>query len=434
MPKLPLEFPTSRAGAIDALVTWLPHASRYGARRNFVVPGHPNVSRLSPAIGCRLLLEEEVAAAALERFAFSTVEKFVQEVYWRLYWKGWLEMRPAVWHRYRESLARVSCGERERAAPLMKGREGKVAVMDYFARELIETGYLHNHARMWFAGYWVHVARLPWELGADFFLRHLLDGDAAANTLSWRWVAGLHTPGKTYLPRLSNLEKYLDAELLAEYADGLEHLESARVSPALGLVDAVSPPERVPQALAELDEGKFPARESVGRVGLWLHEGDLAVDRSFLAGRSFHAALAPVPCGRWAEQGYSEMRQRYLETAIEDGASRFAKHFGIPVERPLTESSAALVETLASWAEREQLSYVVALRPSVGPVGDLIAPLAEALAARGIGLALRRRGIEGDLFPHARRGFFPFWKHVSKQLRASAKSQRPAEGEQLALL
>jgi deoxyribodipyrimidine photo-lyase len=65
-------------------------------------------------------------------------------------------------------------------------------------QELVETGYLHNHARMWFASIWIFTLRLPWELGADFFLRHLLDGDAASNTLSWRWVAGLHTKGKHY--------------------------------------------------------------------------------------------------------------------------------------------------------------------------------------------------------------------------------------------
>ena len=77
-----------------------------------------------------------------------------------------------------------------------------------WVRELKETGYLHNHARMWFASIWIHTLELPWYLGADFFLKHLLDGDEAVNTLSWRWVAGLHTKGKTYLARASNIEKY----------------------------------------------------------------------------------------------------------------------------------------------------------------------------------------------------------------------------------
>ena len=62
----------------------------------------------------------------------------------------------------------------------MTGIEG----FDDWARELVDTGYMHNHARMWFASIWIFTLRLPWALGADFFLRHLLDADAASNTLS----------------------------------------------------------------------------------------------------------------------------------------------------------------------------------------------------------------------------------------------------------
>ena len=101
--------------------------------------------------------------------------------------------------------------------------------MDRFARELIATGYLHNHARMWWASFWVHVERLPWELGADFFFRHLLDADPASNTLSWRWVAGLQTRGKSYLVRRSNLRRFADPSLL-EDESGLERLDDDRVS------------------------------------------------------------------------------------------------------------------------------------------------------------------------------------------------------------
>ncbi len=75
------------------------------------------------------------------------------------------------------------------------GRTG-LACFDAWARELLDVGYLHNPARMWFASLWIFTLELPWALGADFFLRHLLDGDPASNTLSWRWVGGLQTPGK----------------------------------------------------------------------------------------------------------------------------------------------------------------------------------------------------------------------------------------------
>jgi len=209
-----VDFPATRAEALARLSEFEKKASRYSRERNYVVPGHLNVSRLSPAIRHRLVTEEEVAKYILHRYAFSTVEKFLQEVYWRRYWKSWLSLRPQVWNDYLTKLGALTQGT----------IEGPVEIMNDFARELIETGYLHNHARMWFAGYWVHTLKRPWELGADFFYQHLLDADPASNTLSWRWVAGLQTVGKSYLARRSNLEKYLHPDLLK--TGGLEHLEN----------------------------------------------------------------------------------------------------------------------------------------------------------------------------------------------------------------
>ena len=139
-----------------------------------------------------------------ERFPFSTVEKFVQELLWRSYWKAWLETHPEVWTDYKRQFASAShtlLPEQTRRIRAIQMADSGIAVIDRFTRELLETGYLHNHARMWWASYWIHVEKLPWPLGADFFYRHLLDGDAASNTLSWRWVAGLQTRGKPYLVR-----------------------------------------------------------------------------------------------------------------------------------------------------------------------------------------------------------------------------------------
>ena len=86
--------------------------------------------------------------------------------------------------------------------------ETQFDVFNDWVKNSKRNGYLHNHARMWFASIWIHTLELPWFLGADFFLKHLLDGDEAVNTLSWRWVAGLHTKGKSYLARPSNIKKY----------------------------------------------------------------------------------------------------------------------------------------------------------------------------------------------------------------------------------
>ena len=81
--------------------------------------------------------------------------------------------------------------------------------MDSFSRDLRETGYLHNHARLWLAAYLIHWRRVRWKAGALWFLEHLLCGDPASNNLSWQWVGstGSHKP---YYFNRENLEKHTD--------------------------------------------------------------------------------------------------------------------------------------------------------------------------------------------------------------------------------
>jgi len=214
----------TRQAALDRLDAFLPAAGRaYAARRNFDLgpDDRSNVSALSPFVRHRLILEQEIVAATLERHRFSAAERFIQEVFWRTYFKGWLEQRPQVWTRYREDCAglfdqleRDGALER-RYAEAVEGRTG-IDCFDAWAGELVGTGYLHNHTRMWFASIWIFTLDLPWQLGADMFYRHLLDGDPASNTLSWRWVGGLHTRGKTYLARASNIARYTNGRFNPE--------------------------------------------------------------------------------------------------------------------------------------------------------------------------------------------------------------------------
>lgn len=224
MPEL---FPPSRQAALERLADFAPKAGRaYASGRNSDVgPGSATaVSMLSPYLRRRMITEREVVEEVLKHHSAEAAEKFIQEVFWRTYWKGWLEMRPAVWDHYlarREAALADPPNDYEAAIEGRTGIEG----FDDWAQELVQTGWLHNHARMWFASIWIFTLRLPWALGADFFYRHLLDADPASNTLSWRWVAGLHTKGKTYLARADNIEKYTNGRFrpnnLAPFAEPL---------------------------------------------------------------------------------------------------------------------------------------------------------------------------------------------------------------------
>jgi deoxyribodipyrimidine photo-lyase len=99
-------FPPTRAVARDRLEAFAPGAGRlYAVGRNSDPgPGRAAaVSRLSPYLRYRIVTEAETVAAVLAKHSFAAAEKFVQEVLWRTYWKGWLEMNPAVWHRFLEA-------------------------------------------------------------------------------------------------------------------------------------------------------------------------------------------------------------------------------------------------------------------------------------------------------------------------------------------
>ena len=182
-------------------------AASYEARRNFDFgpANRSNVSELSKFISHRVLFEYDVVQRALAQYPTEVAGKFIQEVFWRIYWKGWLEHRPAVWNDY-ASFDNDSAPERL-FQQAVTGKTG-IDCFDYWSGELQNTNYLHNHARMWFASIWIFTLGLPWQLGAKFFMQHLFDGDAASNTLGWRWVAGIQTIGKHYVARATNIEQF----------------------------------------------------------------------------------------------------------------------------------------------------------------------------------------------------------------------------------
>ncbi len=164
-----------------------------------------NISLLSPYISHRTLFEYDIVKSCLKKYKVDQVEKFIQEIFWRVYWKGWLELRPEVWTDFCDSY--LSIEQSKFYKKVLDGNTG-IRCFDEWVNELTEYNYLHNHSRMWFASIWIFTLKLPWQLGAAFFMEHLYDGDPASNTLSWRWVAGIQTRGKHYLARSSNISKF----------------------------------------------------------------------------------------------------------------------------------------------------------------------------------------------------------------------------------
>ena len=210
-------FKSNISFAEEQLLSYLPKTGKYyEANRNYSEDRSNNntTSLLSPFIRYRLISEEQVLEEVLKKYDLRECEKFIQEIYWRTYWKGWLEHRPSVYSDYLEDRNKLieEFGNKKFYLNAISGNTN-LSFFNNWVNNLKENGYLHNHVRMWFASIWIFTLNLPWQLGADFFMQHLLDGDPASNTLSWRWVAGIHTKGKNYLARKSNIEKYSNIKI-----------------------------------------------------------------------------------------------------------------------------------------------------------------------------------------------------------------------------
>ena len=203
-----MKFETTRQGALSKLDHFIENEiANYNFKRNFDLgpKNRENVSCLSPYITHRLINEYETVKIVLKKYPYQKVEKYIQEVFWRVYWKGWLELRPKVWTDFVEDLKIIEDDEKLYQA---KNGQTEIDCFNEWIKELKEFNYLHNHTRMWFASIWIFTLKLPWQKGAEFFLKYLYDGDAASNTLSWRWVAGIQTKGKNYVAQSWNIEKF----------------------------------------------------------------------------------------------------------------------------------------------------------------------------------------------------------------------------------
>lgn len=376
--------------------------SRYANGRNYDdgPENHVAVSRLSPYIRRKLLTEPEVIAAAIAAHGPEGAEKFVQEVVWRSYFKGWLELRPQVWASYRDGLADdLAALDRDRAlrrdvTRAMAGQTG-LDCFDAWATELVETGYLHNHARMWFASIWIFTLGLPWRLGADFFYRHLLDGDAASNTLGWRWVAGLHTRGKAYPAQAANIATFTrgrftprDADLADEVA-ALDHTEPDGLPPLVPLRDFTAPANPVPTALLLTDE-------------------DCRIEDFDPAALDIRACAALSTAHLRSPQPVAPHIAAFEAGALADCAAR-AGVTAAPMQ-------AGHPADLARWAARAGAVRIVTAYATRGPLHDWLTEAAPALTAAGITLCEWRRDWDAAVWPHATAGFFKVRQRIPRLL------------------
>lgn len=390
------DFTPTRAAGLARLDLFAARAGdMYDRCRNYDLgpEQRTNVSALSPWIRHRLIAETEVLDAVLSKHSFDVAERFVHEIFWRTYFKGWLEQHPSVWHAYQAGLQRqIKSVEKDRrlAAAYTNATcaQTGIACFDVWSEELVRTGYLHNHARMWFASIWIFTLRLPWELGADFFLRHLMDGDPASNTLAWRWVAGLQTKGRPYIARVSNISKFTDGR----------HCPTHQLNTNVAALEEDAEHRQLPL------RGALRPADITGDYLLLITEEDMRVadilphPPAAIFGALATGARSPLPL--------SAVAGSFADGAMQDACS------GAEIIRSRAWSGALIAACAAA-----QVKTVVTGYAPVGPVAAALHDASRELEAAGVTLLQVRRPFDTVAWPHATKGFFKMKKAVPSILK-----------------
>ncbi len=374
------EFPYSRDHVLKNFERYSSNELRfYSRKRNFELGSpHKDVSKLSPYLRRRLLSENEVLKVALREHTPSSLEKFIQEIFWRTYWRGWLERRPNVYQDYINSKNEAD----------FAGKTG-IKCFDHWTEELIETGYLHNHARMWYASIWIFTLRKSWFSGANFFKDHLLDWCPASNTLGWRWVAGLQTRGKIYSAKADNIKLFTNNRFFPKGELNESPVFDDDIWKTYESASDISYENRT-----------FPTYEDLGLV---INKNDLTLNH-YLSEKQikFEGCIFHDP-----EYQHSKSASvRKFECGLIDQLCLELKNFHF------CQSKKALTD----WAKSKKLKCLIFPFETVGNKYFMDNSFISELRSRDIEPIFYMRDWDRYAFPHASKGFFPFKKNISDLL------------------
>lgn len=194
-------FPTSYAEILQRVRKIDP--IKYGLNRNYI---NGSVSYLSPYISRGIISTKYILSEIIHRgYKPAQIEKFIQELVWRDYWQQvWIAKGEAI----NEDQKHVQKPISNHAIPkaIIVAKTG-INGIDEAIQKFYETGYLHNHVRMYIAAIACNMGQTHWKVPAQWMYYHLLDADWASNALSWQWVAGTNS-NKKYVANQDNINKY----------------------------------------------------------------------------------------------------------------------------------------------------------------------------------------------------------------------------------
>ncbi len=207
-----MQFPTH----YDAILGQIDQVDpvEYGKTRNYL---NGQVTRLSPYISRGVISVKQVLDQVLSRgYDPREISAFIKELAWREYFqRTWQVLGDDLFDDIRISRTRIT--RKQMPAALAKGQTGIVAI-DQAVRELMNTGYMHNHLRMYVASIACNIGHSHWPEAAKWMYYHLLDGDLASNTCSWQWVSGYFS-SKPYYCNQENINKFTGIQQHSSFLD-----------------------------------------------------------------------------------------------------------------------------------------------------------------------------------------------------------------------
>ena len=372
-------FPKSKSKLIESIKQFSDtQILSYSSDRNFDygIP-HKNVSRLSPYLRRRFISEYEVLKTVLNKHKYENIEKFIEEIFWRTYWKGWLETHPYVYKEY----------ELKHYNQIIPTKTG-IKCFDHWKDELIETGYLHNHSRMWFASIWIFTLKYSWESGANFFKNNLIDWCPASNTLGWRWVAGIQTIGKPYIARAENIKHFTDNRF---YPKGQLHEDIT-----LSLQNTSH------QKAIDLNFSKESSITEIDNLGIVLNNNDLTLNQEFIDFNiNYHTCLFKLKNG-------NPLINKFESDIFEDIINNNNK-----IE--LVET----IENLLRWIELKKIKNLILPHETVGNEIFKNSSFLNQLSDKKVTYQFYAREWDINAFSYAKKGFFNFKKNIPYLLKLS---------------
>ena len=365
-------FPTKKSQVIENLINFsAKELSKYSKKRNYDLgPPHKNVSKLSPYLRTRFITEEEVLKIAVSNNNIKNIEKFIEEIFWRTYWKGWLETHPWIYDEYLNT---------SQHQPLPK--KTGIKCFDYWKEELLDTGYLHNHSRMWFASIWIFTLGYSWQSGANFFKRNLLDFCPASNTLGWRWVAGLQTINKPYLAM----------------SDNIKYFTNDRFNPAGQLNEKVNCnyiEQNGSHALPFVQPDKIEFK-NFDNLGIILNRNDLSLNHIF------ENMEMTYNCCVYSTEHENKLVDEFNKNIIQD-IIKNNKNFEI------TEN----YNQIFDWLIKKKIKKLILPYETVGNKIFDNEKFTNKLKQLNIKFFFFLRDWDRNAFPHATKGFFKFKKNI----------------------